>query len=593
MHNTAKNHFSLITNALFYGGVWLFLSLVSTNSLAKDEIDTEAVRKLQETVIDIQFQIKESIAEISEIQQTLRPLRLNQKNHNKSITKSTDNVKVIDSTLESVSQRLTEAYQRLDANEAYIKSNHTVIDKLKEKILTKARDIRANTSDLVAQKTLIEDNSIRLYEVLIKSAQLNNEIKKLEQSVNKIENIDAKLELKEELYVTIDQLWHLLAMVLVFFAPLAFVLSSCRNHFKPLADGVAQHQGIVLITLAVFLGYFTLGFGFMYGSTQSGWIGVSSYLFNGSPISSSLQPNILLTEFMLYQIGFPLLAAMIVYTTVGQQISSLKHLFLALFVSVALIPIFGHWAWAGHFMVDNNGWLESRGFIDQGGAIITNTVSVIFALFIVIKLSNSHPPPIDSEKNDNDSVYSSSAVLLLWLAWLGFTTGNLSIADEQIAKVMLNVGLAGSAGGLIAYLHYRLFHYQKNGITQEKSGFITGLVAIAACAQNVTHLEAIVIGASAGLLHNIGYSFLRKYVLPYGWQRKASSLVAIHGVGGIWGGLCVAFFATDGDFSSPNFQQLTVQLIGIGVAIVYSFVMAKIILLFLPSRKKPQQLMTP
>lgn len=595
MHNTTKKHFSLIINALFYGGVWLLLSLVSTDSLAKDEIeDAEAVKKLQEAVVDIQFQIKESIAEISEIQQTLRPLRLNLNNHDKSISKSTDSVKIIDSTLESVNQKLTDAYKRLDANQAHIKSNHTVIDKLNEKILTKAREIRANTSDLVAQKTLIEDNSIRLYEILIKSGHLNTEIKKLEDALKKIEQVDVKLELKNEIYVTIDELWHLLAMVLVFFAPLAFVLSyRRRNHIKLLADGVGQHQGVVLVTLAVFLGYFTLGFGLMYGSTNSGWIGVSNYLFNVSEISTNLQPGILLTEFMLYQIGFPLLAAMIVYTTVGQQLSSLNHLFLALFVAVVLIPIFGHWVWSGHFMVENQGWLESKGFIDQGGAIIANTVAVVFALFIVIKLSESHPPPADSDKNDNDPIYSSTAVLLLWLAWLGFTTGDLSIADEQIARVMLNVGLAGSAGGLTAYLHYRFFHYQKQGVTQEKNGFVTGLVAIAACAQNVTHLEAIVIGASAGLLYNIGYSFLRKHVLQHQWQRTASSSVAIHGIGGIWGGLCVAFFATDGDFSSPNFQQLTVQLIGIGVAIVYSFVMAKIILLFLTSRKKPQQLMAP
>jgi ammonia channel protein AmtB len=45
-----------------------------------------------------------------------------------------------------------------------------------------------------------------------------------------------------------------------------------------------------------------------------------------------------------------------------------------------------------------------------------------------------------------------------------------------------------------------------------------------------------------------------------------------------------------GEFSSPNLQQLVLQLIGIGTAIVYSFVMAKFTLFFLQSRKESQQI---
>ncbi len=591
MHTMAKKHFSLITNALFYLGLWLLLSLVTSNSFAKDkiEIDEQAVKDLQETVIEIQFQIKESIAKITDIQQTLRPLRLNVTNHDKSIRKNATNITTLDSTLEDVKQKLTDIYKRLDTNDGDIKLNRRAINKLNEKLLVKAREIRANASDLLAQKTLIEDNSIRLYEILIKSDHLSSEVKKIDESLKEIEQVDSKQELKDEINISINQLWHLFATILVFFAPLAFVLSRRFNDFKPLADGVEQHQGIILVTLGVFLGYFTVGFGLMYGSSNGGWIGMSSYLINTSTTEANLQPNILLTEFMLYQIGFSLLASMIVYTAVGRQLSSVKHLFLAIFVAAVLIPIFGHWVWAGHFLVDNQGWLESKGFVDQGGAIIANTISVTFSLFIVIKLSKSYPPPAKINPNDHEPVYSSSAVLLLWLAWLGFTTANLPIGDGQIANVILNVGLAGSTGGLTSYLHSRLFDREENSIIQETGGFVTGLVAITACAQNVTHLEAIAIGASAGLLQNISYHFLQKYILQFQWQRKTASLVAIHGMGGIWGGLCVAIFTTDGDFSSPNIPQLMIQFMGIGIAIAYSFFMAKIMLFFLKPRKQAEK----
>ncbi len=590
MQNIVKNRFSLPTSTLFYWVLFFLLSFFSSNSFAIDEIneiDEKTVKELQETVVEIQFQIKESRSEISELQQILRPLRLNLNNHSKSISKSSKSVKVIDSTLASVNDQLTTIYKRLDSSDAHIKSNHKVIDKLNEKLLIKAREIRVNTSNLIAQKTLIEDNSIRLYEILIQSDNLNNEMKKIGRLLKDIENVDVKEELKGEIYVSIDQLWHLLATVLVFFAPLAFVLSS---HFKPLEDGVEQYQGVVLVILAVFLGYFILGFGLMYGGTNAGWIGMTHYLISPPETTSSLQPGILLTEFVLYQIGFAMLAAMIVYTAVGLQLSSLKHLLLASFVAAVLIPIFGHWTWAGHFMVDNKGWLENSGFIDQGGAIVVNAVSAFFALFIVIRLGKSYPPPADITEDDNDPTYSSGAILLLWLSWLGFTTGNLSIADEKIARVMLNVGLAGSTGGLIAYLHIILFYPQKNRIVQGLGGFVTGLVAISACAQNVTHLEAVAIGASAGLLQNIGYQFLLQYILRLQWQRRTASLVAIHGIGGIWGAICVGLFTTDGAFNSPDMNQLMTQFIGVGVAIFYSFLMTKIVLFFLKPSKKSQQI---
>lgn len=590
MQNIVKKPLSLFTPVLFHWMLFFLLSFFSSNSFARDKIDEQTIKKLQEAVLDIQFQIKESMAEISEFQQILRPLSLNINNHSKIISKSKDNIKVIDSTLTNVNEQLIDVHKRLDSGDADIKSNKKVIDELNNKIIIKAREIRANTSNLISQKTLIEDNSIRLYEILIQSDNLKNDIKKIGQLLKEIENVDFKEELKSEIYISINQLWHLLATILVFFASLAFLLSNRRDHFKLLEDGVEQHQSVVLVILAVFLGFFTLGFGLMYGNTNEGWIGISHYLISVPETASSLESGILLTEFVLYQIGFVMLAAMIVYTAVGRQLSSLKHLLLALFVATVLIPTFGHWAWAGHFMVDNKGWLESSGFIDQGGAVVVNTVSALFALFIVIELAKSHPPPTDIAEEDNDPTYSSGAVLLLWLGWLGFTTGNLSIADEQITRVMLDVGLAGSAGGLMAYLHCNFFYRQKNCIAQGLGGFVTGLVAIAACVQNVTHLEAIVIGASAGLLQNIGYRFLLQYVLHLQWQRRSASLVAIHGIGGIWGALCVGLFMTDGNFSSPDMNQLMTQFTGVGVAIVYSFLMTKVVLFVLKPSKKSQKI---
>jgi Amt family ammonium transporter len=153
---------------------------------------------------------------------------------------------------------------------------------------------------------------------------------------------------------------------------------------------------------------------------------------------------------------------------------------------------------------------------------------------------------------------------------------------------MLNVGLAGVAGGTMAFLHYVLFHADQSRIARALGGFVSGLVAIAACAQSVTFAEAIVIGAVAGLLQNIGFSLLRKFFLRQSWQIRPSYLIAIHGVAGIWGAIAVALFGTEESFATPNFTQLVTQLQGIAAAIAYSIAMAYLALFLLAFRKKAQ-----
>lgn len=574
MQNTVKQSISYVMYALLTWGILICLNLSNT-AIAEKKTDN-----LEKSIIDIKSQIEASMGDMTKLQKALNPLRSQQN----------ENIKTTNTTLEDIKKKLQEAYDKLNKNESSINTDHEEIDKLNKEILKIIREIRVNSTDLAEHKTFIEENSIRLYEILIQTNHFSDKVSNITEALLKIKNTDYKEEIKKEVYLSVDELWHLLASVLVFFAPLAFVISSNRDHFKPLSDGIAQHQGVILVTLGAFLSYFSLGFGLMYGDTLSGLIGIPRYLHNTPEALSDFQPIIPLSEFIQYQIGFAILAAMIVYMAVGRQLSSLWHLTLALFVAVILIPILGHWAWAGHFIAENKGWLENSGFIDQGGSLVVNGVAALFAFFIVLSLGQSDPAPADIDNDCNDPVYSSSSVLLLWLSWLGFTTGNLSIAGEEISQVMLNVGLAGSAGGLIAYLHALIFYGDQNRIAQGLSGFVTGLVAIAACAQNVTYLEAVVIGATAGILQNIGYQWLHQHVLHHQWQKRTASLVAIHGIGGIWGALCVALFMTDGNFSSLNMGQLIVQLKGIAIVLAYSFIMAKIMLFFLALRKKPKQI---
>lgn len=573
--------------------VIFILCFISGATLAEDpvpsgkQIDVTAARLSEKTVDAESSDISHSMDNIEVIQGMLKALRdeINSGKENSSTTRS--RMQNLSQSLELIDRKLIEAYTGLDDSKSGVQNNAENIEKVGQDLVRLSRDTRSNAVDMGSQKTLIEDNSIRLYELLLSISDINDRIQAYSKELKSSEAVNQKKEIKEAVTTDLNRLWLLLSTVLVFFTPLAFVISGSRDN--PLSDGTEQHQGMMLACMGVFLGYFVLGFGLMYGQSVSGWIGIPSHLLGGISIDSGTISNFKFTEFVVYKMGFEMLAALIVYVAVGRKIPSFGHILLALFVGAILIPIYGHWVSSGHYISINKGWLESTGFIDQAGAMTINTVAGWFSLVLVWKLGKASPEPISAVRKTDQPVYSSSATILLWLSWMGFTTGTLPISSEQISNVMLNVSLAASAGGITAFLHYVIFHSDdKSRIARGLGGFVSGLVAIAACAGSVTYIEAVLIGSISGLLQNVAYNFLRNTYLTQDWQVRAAYLFAIHGVAGIWGALCLALLGSEGNFSQPNFVQLGVQVQGVTVAVVYSIVMAHLVFIFMPKRlKKP------
>lgn len=574
----------------------LCLLFSSGAAFAKDH--TEQVRQLKKDVKQLEEQQEEQQEEQEKINETVKgdieKLQDTDESYIVDIRKNRndtdanrDTLKTLKSTILHMEDAIKASDNKRESNTNEIDVNKTAIDKVRQELRSSTRDVRANAADLSTQKSLIEDNSIRLYEILIQIRNNQDRADELDTAIGKLNNVDQQEDIKASIGTDLQRIWLFFAIVLVFFAPLAFVVSNNRDNYKPLRDGTPQHQGVILACMGVFLGYFLVGFSVMYGETTSGWVGASSYLGQvGDPLAN-IASEIPLSEFILYQSGFVMFAALVVYVTVGRQLSGAAHMFLAIFVGAVLIPVFGHWTWSSHFISDNKGWLENMGFIDQAGAATISAVAAWFAFFIIWKLGRSAPPPQDDDQpSHGDPVYSSSAVLLLWLSWIGFTTGTLSLDSGQIPSVILNAGLAAAAGGLMAFVHYIFFHSDKSRVARALGGFVSGLVAIAACAQSVTFAEAAAIGAIAGLLQNIAYESLRKNFLPHSWQIRAAYLVAIHGVAGLWGIFSVALFGSEENFAAPDFILLATQAQGAAIVVAYGMVMASLIMLVLPTGKK-------
>ena len=394
----------------------------------------------------------------------------------------------------------------------------------------------------------------------------------------------------------LDRFWVLIAAVLVFFMQAGFKVFEAGMVRKVHADNVAIKN--ILDWLIISLVYFLLGFGLMFGESISGIFGSS--LFRPSfAIMQDAKDNIdgqnLGVEFFLFQLVFAATAATIVSGAMSERIALVPYILLSIFIGSVIYPIFGHWAWGGTYLLNNQGWLYAWGFRDFAGSTVVHSVGAWVALagIIVIGPRNGR---YDERGNLNkkDFVpanlgYSTLGVFILWFGWWGFNGGSQLKFDENVATIIINTILSGSTAGLTAFFHALLKSNDKNEIFPKfLGGILGGLVAITACCNTVTTSEAMLIGTIAGLIHNYTYDFLMlklKLDDPVG-------AVAVHGFCGVWGTMCVAFFGDlDADFFSLNNEflfsehgvfrflgdytvrtkQVAVQLTGIVIAFLFSF----------------------
>jgi Amt family ammonium transporter len=576
----------------------------TTTTNAKDELSTQNVTNnstVDKNVQDIDTTEAEmqkieaqkvlTLEKINLITTALESLQSEIQNSQQSTSLNSDKVNSMKESFAAIEKKLEEVFVILNISKDFTTANTDAIKENKKELSNLLRSTRTSISDISLQKSLIEDNSIRLYEILVKIDSISEKLRKISrnQSDNQENNID-KDNVNTASNDSLNKVWILFSIILISLAPIAFILSSDDNKYHHLKDGTPHRQGIILVSLGVFLGYFLVGFGIMYGESLGGWIGVSSYVLESPAVLMAIPSSFPFYEILLYQVGFSVLASLIIYTAIGRLLSATSHMLLSLFTGGILIPIFAHWVWAEQFITGNKGWLAAIGFVDQSGSTVIHTVAAFFSLMVIIQLGKVDKPLTSPLRIIGDfPVYSSSATLFLWIAWQGLTTGILTVDDGQISQTMLNNGLAASSAGIMAFMHYVFFHPGKGKISRGLSGVITGLVAISACASSVTAMEAIVIGMIAGILQNLSFAFLHKYLLKKDFQIPASYLISIHGIGGVWGALCVGLLGTEGSFFAPNTIQIAAQIQGIIAAIIYSMVLGYIVAMFFTSLEKKRQ----
>ena len=372
----------------------------------------------------------------------------------------------------------------------------------------------------------------------------------------------------QDLSISLDTVWMLLAAMLVFFMQPGFAL--CEAGFtrsKNTANILFKNFVDFMFGSLLF---WLVGFGFMFGSNGEGFIGMPHF----GDFSFYSSPSGLPTEgFLVFQTMFCATSATIVSGAMAERTKFSMYCVYSVFISLLIYPVSGHWTWGGGWLCNGNEgsfMMNTFGheFHDFAGSAIVHSVGGILAFIGAIALG----PRIGKYGKDgkihaipgHNLLTASLGVFILWFGWFGFNPGSQLAASGEanrvaISHVFLTTNLAAAAGGL-ATMFTSWLKYGKPSFSLTLNGILAGLVAITAGCDLVSPLGATIIGLLAGIILVFSIEFIDTKLHiddPVG----ASS---VHGVCGIFGTLMTGLLAVDGGaFYGGGFSFFGAQCIGI------------------------------
>ena len=377
-----------------------------------------------------------------------------------------------------------------------------------------------------------------------------------------------------ELAISLDTVWMLLAAMLVFWMQPGFAL--CEAGFTRSKNTVnILMKNFVDFMLGSLL-FFFVGFGFMFGSEGAGFIGVPNW---GD--LSFYKGELPVEGFLIFETVFCATAATIVSGAMAERTKFSMYLIYSAVISLFVYPIEGHWTWGG-------GWLSQLGFHDFAGSAIVHSVGGILALTGALALGPRRGKYGKDGKSraipGHNLALAALGVFILWLGWFGFNPGSQLAASGEvnrlaISHVFLTTNLAAVAGG-VATMFVTWFKYGKPSLSLTLNGILAGLVGITAGCDVVSPCGAVVIGLLCGTVLVYAIEFI-DHKLHIDDPVGASS---VHGVCGILGTVLTGVLATDGGLLyGGGWHFLGVQCIGIAVIDLWAAVCG--VLLFFGIKK--------
>jgi Amt family ammonium transporter len=453
---------------------------------------------------------------------------------------------------------------------AYAQALDSRVSSLERKAYEQASTLTGQTARLKGVEQKVGSVEERAAGAETKINQIQVQVRELPEMKKRMDDLVVNTGVTRR---DLDRFWVLLAAVLVFFM---------QAGFKCLEVGMARRQHDTTIGLMNLMNWLVLcivfyvaGFGLMFGSSFHGWFGTNLFFPSPEAVEGAYSP--LGMEFFLFQLAFAGTAATIVDGAMAERTALHPYFIGTILCGLAVYPVFGHWAW------NNEGWLKhvfGYSFHDFAGSTVVHSVGAWMSIAGVLSAGPRRfrfTSP-QREFRANSTGYAVLGVIMLWFGWWGFNGGSQLKYDGSIASIILHTNLAGATAGIAAYYHARISGKQ----VAEKvvGGVLGGLVAITASCDVVAPWSAMLIGLTAGIVHNLAFDWISK---PHQWlfsNRRieiddVAGAIPVHGACGVWGTFCTGLVIAFGPQGS--FGHIAIQIVGIAAAMLYAGVTSYVI----------------
>ncbi len=361
----------------------------------------------------------------------------------------------------------------------------------------------------------------------------------------------------------LDNTFLFIAAVMVFFMQAGFAMVEAGFNAQKNAVNILFKNSMD-ICVGVLL-YFFIGFGLMYGANYAGVEDPSLYfVFGGVGIEGYSDGTFSPEVAWLFQAVFAATAATIVSGAVAGRMKVVGYLLYSAVLTGLVYPISGYWKWGG-------GWLAEMGFQDFAGSAVVHGVGGFAGLAGALVLGprigryvNGKSMPMPG----HSLPIAALGVFILWFGWYGFNPGS-QLAFQGTGDInsamhcAVTTTLAAAAGGLVATI-VSWFVFGKPDLSMGLNGILGGLVGITACCDCMSDMQAVLVGAVAGLLIVGGVLLLDKLKIddPVG-------AFPVHGLCGVWG--CMAIGILPNDYLTNGDTTFMTQLIGTVTICAWAF----------------------
>ena len=357
-----------------------------------------------------------------------------------------------------------------------------------------------------------------------------------------------------------DTAWIIVATALVLFMTLPGLalfyggLVRARNVLS-----VFMHCYAIACLMSVL--WFALGYSIAFGSGTSGFWGGLDKMFLSGITAATLSGTLPEVLFFAFQMTFAIITPALI---VGAYVERIGFGFVLLFSALWMLLVYApvvHWVWGGG-MLANGGIFGDTGVRDFAGGIVVHETAGLAALVLAIFLGARR----DATKPPHNPGLVMIGAAMLWVGWFGFNGGSQLAADGGAAMALTVTHISAATASLTWALWERI-KFGKASLVGMVTGTIAGLASITPASGFVGPVEALIIGAIAGVLCQEAVNLIRNKARV----DDTLDVFAVHGAGGIFGTIMIAVFGAG---------SWTAQLGSLAIVGVYTVVVS-IVLIFI------------